>query len=524
MAKIDTYTFYGYSQDALQSFRVYNKNIPKYSFQVKKMNKTKDANSGIDYWYAYRRDEFGKIRTRFLGKCFKGLNEHGETSFQLACNKLKDRYNEGFISNTLDKRQLTYFIDLFVADNQKKIDNPTQSPLSYKTLQQHNNGVKQYRKWLVDKDVKLFHTQDIKHYQSIVKDYVDWLRHRKKTTKFGKITDESMKIGTIRTYLKNVRAFHLWLADDSFGGGFVALNPLTDDYYKSVIRNFGLIYTKSNDRQSRLRRISRDYFSKKGYETMVEDCVSNVRKIWTTYCESGEIPREFANQPKNQMGSNIVYFVSLFQLGLGFRVGEILQSFRSVEGYDQHIINPQDSGAFWYKTNGTWVIEINWKGKYSVLPTNDIDYFNIRTWIKPKNWKGKPSGNNGKEDYYDTHLVEVCMEMFSESPFLFTAYRNSHKHYSYSQYNNNFKNICIGKHEWDNFGVDTTHDLRHYFITRHIQLRTDPLLISKITRHSITTMMKFYVEENVDMQKEMVRDIGINIGKYKPIRNKPNDL
>ena len=36
-------------------------------------------------------------------------------------------------------------------------------------------------------------------------------------------------------------------------------------------------------------------------------------------------------------------------------------------------------------------------------------------------------------------------------------------------------------------------------------------------------MMKFYVEENIDTQKEFVRDIGINIGKYKPIRNKPNN-
>ena len=518
MAKIDTYTHYGYNQDALQSFRIYNKNIPKYSFQVRKLNK------GIDYWYAYRRDENGKIRTRFLGRCFEGLNENGETSFQLACNKVKDRYQEGFISNTLEKRNITYFIDLFITDCQKKIESPTESAFSYKTFQQHINGIRQYKKWIADKNVKLHHTQNIKEYQKVFKEYVQYMKTRKKTTKLGNVTDESMKVGTIRTYIKNVRVFHNWLADDSFGGGFVDINPITDTYYKAVIRNFGLIYTKSNDRQSRLRRIGRDYFSKEGYETMVEDCITNVRDIWTTYCKTGEIPREFANQPKNQIGSNIVYFVSLFQLALGFRVGEILQSFRSVKGYDEHIINPQDSGAFWYKTNGVWVIEINWKGKYSVLPTNDIDYFNIRTWIKPKNWKGKPSGNNGKEDYYDTHLVDVCLELFNDSPFLFTAYKNSHKHYSYSQYNNNFKSICIGKHEWDRFGVDTTHDLRHYFITRHIQLRTDPMIISKITRHSITTMMKFYVEENVDTQKEFVRDIGINIGKYKPIRIKQNDL
>jgi hypothetical protein len=34
-------------------------------------------------------------------------------------------------------------------------------------------------------------------------------------------------------------------------------------------------------------------------------------------------------------------------------------------------------------------------------------------------------------------------------------------------------------------------------------------------------MMRFYKEENVDFQRELVKDIGVKLGKYKPRTNVP---
>lgn len=497
-------TKYGYTEEYKEFFFKTNPTIPRYSFQIR-------TNFGKDYWYASRRDENGKRVDRYLGSCFEGIDhKSGNTSFQQALNKLIERFNEGFILENNDNRKLQYYVGLFIQASQRRLEDVEDTMFANQTILQHINSIKKFKSWLetLEDTFKLGFVKNEENYRKELLNYVGWLKEQ----------EPKLSISTIRTYIKNIKTFHLWLSDSSFGGGFVKNQPITQDWLKMVYRRYGLIYTKQNDRQSRLRRINRDYFSKEGYEKMITDCIDNIRDIWTEYNKHGEIPREFINQPKNQVGSRVVYFVSLYQLVLGFRVGEILTSFRSVEDYDKYITQPNQSGTFWYKQGNDWIIEIDWKGKSSVLPTSDLQQLKIRTWDKPIHWKGKPSGNNGKQDYYDTHLTEVCMILFEDSPFLFTAYKRNDKHYSYSQYNNNFKEIMIGKNGWNKYGVETTHDLRHYFINHHIKLRTDPMLISQITRHSLTTMLKFYKEENVDFQKDMVREIGIQLGKYKPLR------
>jgi hypothetical protein len=518
VAQIDKFTMYGYTEEKKdQFFKTRIGIIPTYSFQVKKINNE-------HYWYAFRRDETGKLKTRYLGKCYEGLNNEGLSSFETALVTLQKRLNENFASKITETKNINYFIDLFVKDCQKRIESPLEQGLNYSTLLTHINGAKRFRKWTETQNIKLHHLKNIDEYRHRIKDYIEHLvKNREYMTNRKGDVGKSLAISTIRQYLKVVGIFHEWLADETWGsGGYLKVNPIPKDWVVKARKRYGLVYTKKNDRQNRLRRYSRDFYSSEGYDKMVSDCITEVRDVWEVFCKTGEIPREFRNQPRNRVGGRIVYFVSLFQLAMGFRVGEILRSFRSYEDFLNENLKASDSYSFWRKIGDTWVIEVSWKGKFTLLPTNDIDLLRIRTWVKPPNWKGKPSGNNGKEDYYDTHLVDVCMEMFSNSPFLFTAYKNSHKHYSYSQYNNNFKEHCIGKKQWDTYGIDMTHDLRHYFITKHIQLKTDPMLISAITRHSIITMMKFYKEENVDFQKASVRNIGIQIGKYKPISQKEN--
>ena len=127
-----------------------------------------------------------------------------------------------------------------------------------------------------------------------------------------------------------------------------------------------------------------------------------------------------------------VYFISLFQLHSGFRIGEILSSYRNRE-YWENRRDKKNSSTYWNQNkNGEWFLYLeDFKGKDGNVPINQ----KIRTWVKPKNWKDKPTklDKNGKPLYWDVQLVDVCLEMFRESPFVFSSpnkFKNTDRHYS----------------------------------------------------------------------------------------------
>jgi len=63
---------------------------------------------------------------------------------------------------------------------------------------------------------------------------------------------------------------------------------------------------------------------------------------------------------------------------------------------------------------------------------------------------------------------------------------------------NEFKVEMVLKNGWDKFGINSSHDLRRFFISHSISnnIRT-PFEISRITGHNIATMEKFYIRDNM---------------------------
>lgn len=492
---------FGYQESDKNFYFTTNPHIRKGSFRVKRK---KDEY----YWYFARRNEKGKVIDRYLGKAFIGESEDdGLTSFQDALRRLTQRENDNYHSTKIKQRSVTKYIDEYIEENVGKMNES--GGLRKPTLLQHNNGVRVFQRWIAGKNYRLHNIEQSSRWKLVIKDYTEFL------IKHSKVNGSPYTPMTIKTYLKNTKVFHEWLEDKEFGKGVIDNNPITSDYIQKLRTRMVPRTTARFDRRNK-------YFSKQSYEVMLTDCVTEVGNLWRDFNDNeGYIPREHINQPDNVVGSGVVWFVSLLQLSLGFRVGEVLTSYRRENYWDKRF-DKKNSSTFWYKQDGVWILELDWKGKCSVVPTNDLERLTIRTWKKPIGWKGKPSGFNKTEGYFDTHIIDVARTMFRESPFLFSSPNHTahnERHYSLSQYSMNFKRKCVVEKGWENFGIKSSHDLRDAFITYNIQSGTDPYYLSQITRHKVSTMMRYYRRENIDSQQAIITDIGKTLGKYKPIRH-----
>jgi hypothetical protein len=219
-------------------------------------------------------------------------------------------------------------------------------------------------------------------------------------------------------------------------------------------------------------------------------------------------------------------------------MGEILRSYRSRKYWEQRT-DKKSSSTYWDKdSNGNWFLHlVDFKGKDASVP---ID-LNIRNWNhKPPTPHSKPRVNkDGKVFSWDTSIIDVCLEMFRESPFLFSSpNHNTHidKPYSTTYYMNIFKSrMCNqgnGSEGWERFDVKNSHDLRSYFITYQINNNVPMEDLAQITRHNPTTLWKYYLrhseqaqiqrQEMIDKDRKIISKVKLSKLQDKN-RNTPNN-
>ena len=297
---------------------------------------------------------------------------------------------------------------------------------------------------------------------------------------------------------------------DEDGKDLVKTNPISPQYITKV-------YPPSKIERGGIG--SRNpYYKDEYYDKMFNRCVHKVGELWSKFCKEGW-SKTHRNQPLG-VGSDVVYFISLFQINGGFRLGEVLCSYRNMKEWDMREYK-KNSSSYWEKRNGVWFLYIDdYKGISSSVPIE----LNIRSWVKPPNWKGKPTklDKKGKPLYWDTPLVEVCMEMFRSSPFLFSSpnlHTKTDKHYGKSYYSNLFRIKMVSKGEgsegWESYGGLSSHSLRDYFITHGIHNGMSIEDLSQITRHLPSTLWKYYMmySEEHQLKRKRELDKGVVIGK-----------
>ena len=235
------------------------------------------------------------------------------------------------------------------------------------------------------------------------------------------------------------------------------------------------------------------------------------------------------NQPPHMIGRDIVYFISYLQIRMGFRLSEVFYSYRNRDVYnDFHIPNyPNEMASYWEKSEDGWIIHIKKsKNKDRSVPFTDT----IRSWVMPPSEELLKVSKcvldkKGNPLYWDTPFVDVCMELFPNSYYLFPSPNhkespNSKRSKTY--YMNEFKIEMVLKNGWDKFGINSSHDLRRFFVSHSItNTELTPFQISQITGHNIVTMEKFYIRDNMKEKFNHFKKITQqDLLKIKPSKNK----
>ena len=196
------------------------------------------------------------------------------------------------------------------------------------------NGINRFRDWSLIRDIRL---TDVLNGRKIKQDVIEFVEYCKNKKPNG------LKRHTIRTYLKQVKYFMEWLSDEDFGKGSISVNPISSDFIKKV-------YPPNPMEKKGLPRRN-VYFTMDGYDEMWDVCVKKVRGLWNDFIENGW-SKTHSNQPLG-VGSDVVFFVSLLQLDSGFRVGELLTSFRNLE-YHENRRDKKNSSTYWEWKDGEW--------------------------------------------------------------------------------------------------------------------------------------------------------------------------
>ena len=468
---------FGYSIGEERMMFKYNPSVPKGNFSIVPLQ-------GFYYWYyqlGIKRPQ-DKTRMKYLTKCYEGANKKGETSFYIAIQKLIKKVSSDFTTQATNNTKLSNLITDYISvielereDNQFRRKETTTSII---------NSASQFRSWVVNRDIRLSEVLGLKQLKQVVKDYLQYISE--KPSPSGKI---GLAHNTKKTYLKNVRWFFEWLEDEDVGRGVLPMNPITKDFCKKILPPN--IMDKSGTTERNF------LYESHWYDEMFNTCLKKVRDLWNDFIENGHT-RGSTNQPLG-VGSDIVYFISLLQIDSGFRMGEVLTSYRSRDDYlesDDRKYN--NSYTYWEKRDDVWCLFMNWKGKESIVPITTM----IRSWKEPK-FDGVEVEMTTRKDgshYWDTSIIDVCMKMFRPSPFLFSSpNRKSNKlgHYSRTQYSNNVKYMLSVKghnsYGWEGYGIFSSHDFRDYFITHKLNSGMSIEDVSSITRNSIQTIQKYYL-------------------------------
>jgi hypothetical protein len=473
---------FGYSSSEERLMYKYNPSIPKGSFSIQKRN-------GKYYWY-YQLGvkKLGeKTRVKYLCPTFEGLDNEGNNSFQVSFTKLVEKVDTNFQRTSSNNTKLITLCDEYIRELLIEENDPN-GIRKYETTQSIRNGVMRFREFCLMRDLRLSDCFDVRKLKGEVKEYLDYCIGRK------------LSRNTRRIYLKQTKYFFDWLSDEDVGKGIIPSNPISTDFIKKI-HPFN-----PNEKQGLPRR---NYLYKSEYyDEMFGICIHKVGELWREFLEEG-LSRPHRNQPIG-IGSDVVYFITLFQLDSGFRMGEILTSYRNTE-YWNNRRDKKNSSTYWEKINGDWYLRIWWKNKESVVPITT----KIRSWVKPIGVEVKPTKDKkGKILYWDTPLVDVCMSMFRESSFLFSSpnYRTHRDtHYSKTYYSNLVKQILVNKgvggEGWESYGIRSSHHFRSYFITHKIGSGMKIQDVSRLSRNSIQTISRHYermdIEKQLDRQKQL---------------------
>ncbi len=464
---------YGWSPELEDFFKTTHKLLRTEYYGSFVLRKVKDK----WYWY-YRLGAASTKRDKYLCPADVATT-NGLTSFQHAGDILLAKLKDQFTISFRDKRYLAPYIDLYL-DN---INNTT--AIKAPTKKGTYTATKDFKQYCIDNNIRL-NIVPSNEMKQLYKDYIQHLNQRQ------------LARSTIKMYSQKVRYFVEWLVKDKIIGGLEMFpsQPLTVELQQALLNE---VCGRVQPRQ--IKQFHNDH-----YNAMYKDTYERIRAIWDAYCDTGGVLPRITdsngkpNQPPHFLGRDITYFISFFQLRYGMRVGEIFYAYRNLDIYNNHHLkhHPYEMASYFEKTADGWVLRIrNSKGKNRNVPVSDT----VRSYKKPPEGVNAVKVRKSGKWYWDTALVDVVFELFPQSYYAFPSPNHTDKpngRRSLSYYMNVFKEEMVIKCGWDRYGINTSHNLRSLFISYAVrQDDITPLEISTITGHTLFTMEKYYIQENL---------------------------
>jgi hypothetical protein len=438
---------------------------------------------GKYFWY-YRLSTNVKGRDKYLCSVTPKDLEPNETSFEYATNVLTEKLRSKFVMGIRNKSYLHTYITQYKGyiEGSKTLTSSVKSGRC--------NTIERFGRWSEKNGIRLniVPTNDMKDV------YLKYILH---------LNDKGLQRASIKGQIQTLRYFLDWLCMDKLidGADIFPSHPITVKLQNELLK------TKLGDPTPKEVKIFRSSYYKEAYQT----CNKKLQKIYQGYCENqGKLDRirdknGKVNQPPHMIGRDIVYFISYLQIRMGFRLAEVFYSYRNRDVYNNfHIPNyPNEMASYWEKEEDGWVIYIKKsKNKDRSVPFTD----KIRTWVKPPSEELLKVSEcvldkKGNPLYWDTPFIDICMELFPDSYYLFPSPNhksspNSKRSKTY--YMNEFKTEMVLVNKWDRLGINSSHDLRRFFVSDSIT-KSDrtPFQIAQITGHNIVTMEKFYIRDNM---------------------------
>ena len=549
---------FGWKPDLEELFKKYNQDIlseNQGTFTIMLVN-------GSWYWY-YKLSSHKTNRMKYLCGC---EIENNSESFDNACEILKKKIKSSFQNIKVNDTLITYYIDEYITHLSKiggwKIETRNRGDVKYDvwvpsntdTIFRNSNSIRnklyfagEFRKYCEENKIKVGIVPH-REMKIVFKDYAVFLKTRTKRRLDGKLVNDgkTLERGTIKSFLQNCRYFLDWLTTpiEEDGRELFKEHQVTLEYQTHILKSI------IGESKPKLDYVD---FKQSNYDNCIKDTISFIREIWIEYCkskgnieqirekrlsypiktkeESGIVNTPHKNQPKDSVVmSDIVYFVSFLQLRYGFRISEILHSFRNYDGWFQYKKDNLQSSYFRVvdeKDEYYYVLEIrNSKLKNRNVPIEEC----IFSWDVPPNTTKYKIVKNGKNTHYETNIIDVIFTIFPNSALVFPSpnyYTKKDIGYSTNYYLNLFKEKMVRTNEenlkldptrnyglgWSEYGILSSHHLRSFFISYMLR-KNDvlPLDVCEITGHNLNTMMKYYMRvseesKRTTLKKSKLRDI-----------------
>lgn len=551
-AKLKVMKDFGWSPESEKLYKKYNKDLFENNTGTFTIMKVSDK----WYWY-FKLSSHKSNRLKYLCKCEVDLQNYNGTSFDYACDVLKKKIKSSFQNLKVNDTPIVKYIDEYIEHLCKiggwKKEIRTRGSYNYEawvrvsdsSLVKNSISIKnklffinEFRKFCDENKLKVGVVPH-REMKILIKDFVVFLKNRKKRKNDGSISEDGVNLvkGTIKSFIQNCRYFLDWLVKpvEEDGRELFKEHLITIEYQTYLIKSI------VGDTTSKMDYID---FKQSNYDDCVKETVTFIRDVWIEYCKNegdlepirekrlsyihktkdggikGTIQK---NQPKNSIiMSDIVYFVALLQLRYGFRISEILHSYRNKESWESNKSDNSQSSYFRVVSDGVdyyYVLEIrNSKLKNRSVPIEET----IWSWNKPPfGIKCNTVKNNKGEIHYETNIIDVIFSIFPVSALTFPSpnfFTKKNKGYSTNYYLNLFKEkivneISDGGLGWGSYGINSSHHLRAFFISYMLRKKgVLPLDVCEITGHNLNTMMRYYIHVSEEskrntLQKSKLRDI-----------------